>query len=342
MKISIIIPIYNVAPYLRTCLESVLAQTYANWEAVCIDDGSTDGSGQILDEMALRDNRIRVHHVINGGVSAARNLALDLARGEIVGFVDADDVLSSQWLEAAVAGFKQTDADIIRFNFVKFEEHVPQFGLPSFREVFEWDDAQTVMRNGIGMVLRNGHMVRCFYRRNIVRGLRFPVGVKVMEDCAFQLWTLVRAQKVVEFDYKGYGYRSRPQSAVHTLPVGVVDDKLLYFAELRRWMVENRDFLNRLGLFRQIRADVSGAIIASTITAISHYRGMRGRMGDYQSLAQYLSEMRQNGLFVIRATSWDWRLPMWLYIFFGSYVTMLIRWKMGAAVYRLGKLWRRR
>lgn len=90
-KFSIIIPVYNVAPYLRECLDSVLVQTYTSWEAICVDDGSTDGSGVILDEYAARDARFRVVHKVNEGVSAARNYALDIAKGDYVQFVDADD-----------------------------------------------------------------------------------------------------------------------------------------------------------------------------------------------------------------------------------------------------------
>lgn len=90
---SIIIPVYNVAPYLRECLDSVLLQTCTDWEAICVDDGSTDGSGVILDEYAARDARFRVIHQANAGVSAARNAALKAAKGVWVLFVDADDVV---------------------------------------------------------------------------------------------------------------------------------------------------------------------------------------------------------------------------------------------------------
>ena len=94
MKLSVIVPVYNVAPYLRECLDSLLAQTCADWEAVCVDDGSTDGSGAILDEYAANDPRFRVIHQKNAGVSAARNAAIDVAKGEWIAFLDADDAVS--------------------------------------------------------------------------------------------------------------------------------------------------------------------------------------------------------------------------------------------------------
>ena len=95
---SIIIPVYNVAPYLRECLDSVLAQTFTDWEAICVDDGSTDGSGAILDEYVAKDSRFRVVHQRNAGVSAARNVALEVAKGEWVTFLDADDKIDDERL----------------------------------------------------------------------------------------------------------------------------------------------------------------------------------------------------------------------------------------------------
>ena len=92
--ITIIIPVYNVEPYLRRCLNSVINQTYNNLEIILIDDGSTDSSGKICDEYALKDNRIKVIHKQNGGLSSARNAGLDIATGDYIGFVDGDD-----WIE---------------------------------------------------------------------------------------------------------------------------------------------------------------------------------------------------------------------------------------------------
>ena len=85
---SIIIPVYNVAQYLKECLDSVLAQTFGDWECICVDDGSTDGSGEMLDVYARGDSRFRVFHQTNKGVSAARNLALEHATGDVVCFAD--------------------------------------------------------------------------------------------------------------------------------------------------------------------------------------------------------------------------------------------------------------
>ena len=97
--ITVIIPVYNVEKYLKECLESIINQTYKNLEIILIDDGSTDASGEICDEYSKRDNRIRVVHKANGGLSSARNLGLDIANGEYVTFIDSDDYIDLEFMK---------------------------------------------------------------------------------------------------------------------------------------------------------------------------------------------------------------------------------------------------
>ena len=96
--ISVIIPVYNMGPWLRDCLESVLAQTFTSFECILVDDGSTDDSPQICDYYAKKDDRFRVIHKANGGLSSARNAGLDDAAGEYIAFVDSDDVILPDYL----------------------------------------------------------------------------------------------------------------------------------------------------------------------------------------------------------------------------------------------------
>ena len=101
-KVSVIVPVYNVEPYLPRCIDSILAQTYTDFELILVDDGSPDNSGAICDEYAAKDPRIRVIHKENGGVSSARNAGLDVATGEYVAFVDSDDYVSMLYLEKLI------------------------------------------------------------------------------------------------------------------------------------------------------------------------------------------------------------------------------------------------
>lgn len=98
-KISIIVPVYNTEKYLRRCLDSISAQTFTDWECICVDDGSPDDSGSILDEYAEKDGRFVIIHKENGGVSSARNAGLDIARGEWIAFCDSDDWVEKDWPE---------------------------------------------------------------------------------------------------------------------------------------------------------------------------------------------------------------------------------------------------
>ena len=116
--VSCIIPVYNTQKYLPRCIESVLAQTFVDWEMLLIDDGSTDASGSICDEYAAKDERIRVFHKENGGISSARNLGLNYAQGEWIFFVDSDDSLPKTSLESLLS--RSSDANIIAGGFFRF------------------------------------------------------------------------------------------------------------------------------------------------------------------------------------------------------------------------------
>lgn len=111
-KVSLIIPVYNTEKYLRKCIESAIGQTYRNMEIICIDDGSTDSSGQILDEYAQKDKRLVVLHQANRGESAARNVGLQMATGEYIGFMDCDDWIEPEMYETLVSKLEEEDADI--------------------------------------------------------------------------------------------------------------------------------------------------------------------------------------------------------------------------------------
>ena len=113
-KISVVVPVYNVEEYLDQCVESLVGQTYKNLEVILVDDGSPDNCPAMCDEWAERDNRIKVIHKENGGVSSARNAALDIASGDYIGFVDSDDWIEPDMYEILIKNAKKYDADISR------------------------------------------------------------------------------------------------------------------------------------------------------------------------------------------------------------------------------------
>lgn len=121
-KVSVLVPVYNVEKYLHECIDSILVQTLADIEVICIDDGSTDRSGSILDEYAAKDSRIRVFHIANGGVGHAMNLAMDNAVGEYIGIVESDDYISNRMYERLYETAKETGCDIVKANYDSFRD----------------------------------------------------------------------------------------------------------------------------------------------------------------------------------------------------------------------------
>ena len=116
LKASVIVPVYNVKPYISRCIDSILAQEYADWELILVDDGSTDGSGCICDEYADGDSRIRVIHQKNKGLSGARNTGIRHSTGDVLFFVDSDDYVSAQLINRALNALEQTQSDMVMFN----------------------------------------------------------------------------------------------------------------------------------------------------------------------------------------------------------------------------------
>lgn len=214
MRLSVVIPVYNVAPYLRACLDSLLAQTYADWEAICVDDGSADESGALLDAYAARDPRLVVVHQENAGIGSARNAGLDRARGEWISFIDPDDVVHPRLLEV-LAKLVDTypDSDVVMFRLDYFHQG----------EKIHWRSDATVgkrivdMSSAVPLELLESYIVTTAMRASCVGNLRFPM-FQLCEDRMFMLSFFEVARRVVISDFVGYQYRLRADSASHSAP----------------------------------------------------------------------------------------------------------------------------
>ena len=233
---SIIIPVYNVAPYLRECLDSVLAQTFTDWEAICVDDGSTDGSGAILDEYAEKDKRCRVIHQTNAGVSAARNAALDAAQGEWLCFLDADDKVECHWLEDIADGArKHPEVDWIRTsyrNWLDGEEPVPWPEGNVHRYV---EDTFTDIPGAVwSQMSAAGFIVLNIYRRSQLAGLKFDTSIWFAEDACFSADYMHKSKLLLTIPNDSYRYRLREGSATHTLKT-YEDTAIALGNILKRW-----------------------------------------------------------------------------------------------------------
>ena len=216
-KVSIIIPVYNVEPYLRECLDSVLSQTFTNWECILVDDGSKDSSGTICDEYAELDNRFKSIHQTNQGQASARNLALNNASGDYIMFLDSDDYwISQSMLTELLKLFKlYPHAQFIQFSYFSFFENK---SLPSYNETEEI----TVLSDSKSTINAFEHnqitTITCdkiFHRSAIGDRIRFPYGV-YYEDERFIIDLMEHLNQVVISSKDYYAYRIRIGSTTHS------------------------------------------------------------------------------------------------------------------------------
>ena len=178
-EISVIVPVYKVEKYLNECIDSILAQTFTDFEVILVDDGSPDNCPAMCDAAAERDERVRVIHKANGGVSTARNAGLAAARGNWVGFVDSDDVIDKTYLEKLYCAGKQSGAEIVACNLLFMREDGSPCRYqeqPLCTEILSQDEAIHRMR--LTPLIQ---ATTRLHRRDILEGVVFPVG-KNYED----------------------------------------------------------------------------------------------------------------------------------------------------------------
>lgn len=211
--ISIIVPVYNVEKYLRECLDSISQLKTVTWEAILVDDGSTDTSGIICDEYAKLDSRFRVIHQKNAGVSAARNAGLDAAKGEWICFVDSDDSINPDFEISNLEVLD--DADYVLFDMRKFRDGEELDTLEHQKGTVKCTD---LSKNDFLCKYQCNHHQRLFYKKTLLmidyhQRLAFSLGTRVGEDLEFQYKYLTRCKRPARLDAVLYNYRLREGSA---------------------------------------------------------------------------------------------------------------------------------
>ena len=240
MTISIIIPCYNSERYLRACMDSVLAQTFEDFEAILIDDGSRDQTLAIAREIEAQDARVRVLAQKNSGVASARNLGLDHARGLWIAFVDSDDLLPPDALETLLSGVDE-ETDMVVCAHETFDEHgTLETVIPQTR----WPHMQgEARRRAICLRLIEGDcvlniMCNKLHRRALLEreSIRLKQGVRIAEDALFNLEAVLCGRGIAYVNRVAYRYRTHSASAMHTQTS----------SELQRhmpWLLAMRDML---------------------------------------------------------------------------------------------------
>lgn len=211
-RVSVIVPVYNGERYLDKCIESILRQTHQDLELILINDGSKDSSGAICDQWAKKDPRLKVIHQENRGVSAARNAGLEIATGDFIGFVDADDEIAPETYEAVLQQIG--DHDIVMWDaFTVWGDGRTE---PDTIPLLEGDCAVTKKDwTPELLALMAGSACRCLYRRSCIAGLHFPEGIKFSEDRLFNLYAMGRCSSLRYFKRPLYYRLMHSESAVH-------------------------------------------------------------------------------------------------------------------------------
>ena len=220
MKLSVIVPVYNVEAYLHRCVDSILNQTFRDFELLLVDDGSADGCPALCDAYAEVDSRVTVIHKPNGGQADARNKGLDAAQGEYIAFVDSDDCIHPQMYELLLRIAEQTQADIVQCGHDRFDDEkgfddgpVPGMDQEQYRLLRKEE------------ILRDFYPENCYilhstvwdkiYRREIFRDIRFPLGV-YYEDASVMLPTIAASETVAVNTAPLYHYYQRPGSTMNS------------------------------------------------------------------------------------------------------------------------------
>lgn len=210
-KVSIIIPAYNIAPYLERCLESVRCQTYKELQIIIIDDGSRDQTGQIADTLAEKDKRFRVIHKENGGVSAARKTGLEQADGEYIGFVDGDDYIEPEMYEKLIGLAVEYDADIAHCGYqMVFPDRVDLYHGTKQLKV---QDTYTGVKDLLEGNLVEPGLWNKIYRRKLFNQINYDENIVINEDLLLNYFLFHRSEKAVFIDVPYYHYMVRKNSA---------------------------------------------------------------------------------------------------------------------------------
>lgn len=210
-KISIIVPVYRVEKYLHRCLDSIVNQTFTDWECLLVDDGSPDNSGKICDEYSEKDGRFKVFHQENAGVSAARNKGLDEAKGEWIGFVDSDDWIDKKTYEVVYNRAVKENVDLIQWGYVMENINTEKQKFIRFQEKeFSSNDASIYWNPSMWIKLVSRKLI---YDNN----LRYPIGVKLSEDRIFAVQCFINSTKSLALSDVFYHYCMNEDSVSHSM-----------------------------------------------------------------------------------------------------------------------------
>ncbi len=263
MKFSIIVPVYNVEKFLRESLDSIISQTLKDFEVICVNDGSTDNSLEILKEYANKDSRIKVISQENQGQGVARNNAIDIAQGKYLLFVDPDDFIESNTLEVLYNKFHETDVDIIQFDYATCKEDGTHKRVETFKkrlkkyfnysiknnQIFNWHKINKKNLEGMYLAIWNKAYKTSFIKEHHIKFAPTKTG----EDNVFSISSNLLANKILYINKVFYFYRTRTGSAVNKAS----NDNFDVFENMKIL----KDFLVTNNLYEEYKSSFDGYVL---------------------------------------------------------------------------------
>lgn len=261
--ISVIIPIYNVERYLDDCIQSIVAQTYKDWQLILVDDGSTDASSAIAQQWQHGDNRIKYFRISNCGVSAARNFGVDNASGDYLMFVDSDDVCHPRLLEY-LCSCVDSDSEIIMCRSLRFENKPVAIAHEGFIPAILQGLDELYNSMVFNQILHAP--IAKLYRRDIIEkhDVRFPVELKLGEDVLFNLNYLKHISSGVLVDLPLYFYRNTPCSLSKKIQNDYADIQLRILSEKLKFISSHGICFDYTPYAPSIVRDIALTIFRST------------------------------------------------------------------------------
>lgn len=255
-RFSVIVPIYNVSKYLPECISSVLQQDFQNFELILVDDGSIDGSGEICDQFQQKDERIRVIHKSNGGVTSARNAGLDAAKGEYVLFFDGDDFVEADLLSRLEKIIGEFSPDLICFGYQTVNENM-EVSEPHTDAMSEGLHTSAELKHIFNKLLyapesKNFNQCSCIlysmctkaFKKSLIDPIQaaIPTQIRRGEDAAAVMTAVCKCNSLYVIPFAGYNYRMQTSSVTHTFKPGDFSELLLlltYFKKNVPWIPED-------------------------------------------------------------------------------------------------------
>lgn len=227
--ISVVVPIYNVEKYLRLCLDSLLMQTYTNFEVLMINDGSPDDSANICKEYLAKDRRFQYFEKENGGLSDARNYGIEHSKGEYITFVDSDDWLKETFLEDLYEAITRTGADIALSTYIIYDDFQSVYNIPVIGEYYEriWMSDEFIRELPQLEMKDNSYSTSWakLFKKELFCTIRFPKG-KLIEDTRTNIKLFLESSRLVYINKCLYFYRIRGGSIIQTITEKLLKDVL--------------------------------------------------------------------------------------------------------------------